>query len=93
VCNNKEKEAMNLKKGGVLERVWRKKKEGEMMSLYYDLKNVLIIFVKIIETGWRDDSVVKGTDCSFRGLEFSSQQPHDGSQPSVMESDAPFWCV
>jgi hypothetical protein len=25
--------------------------------------------------------------------EFSSQQPHDGSQPSVMGSDALFWCV
>jgi hypothetical protein len=31
--------------------------------------------------GWRDDSVVKSTDCSFKGPEFKSQQPHDGSQP------------
>jgi hypothetical protein len=43
--------------------------------------------------GWRDGSVVKSTDCSIRGLEFSSQQPHDGSQPSVMGSDAFFWYV
>jgi hypothetical protein len=28
--------------------------------------------------------VVKSTDCSSRGLEFNSQQPHDGSQLSVM---------
>jgi hypothetical protein len=28
-----------------------------------------------------------------RGPEFNSQQPHGGSQPSVMESDATFWCV
>jgi hypothetical protein len=28
-----------------------------------------------------------------RGPEFSSQQPHDGSQPSIIGSDAPFWCV
>ena len=35
--------------------------------------------------GWRDGSVVKSTDCSSRGPEFNSQQPH-GSQPSVMGS-------
>jgi hypothetical protein len=44
-------------------------------------------------TGWRDGSVVKSTDCSSRGLEFNSQKPHGGSQPSVMGSDALFWCV
>jgi hypothetical protein len=27
------------------------------------------------------------------GPEFKSQQPHGGSQPSVMGSDALFWCV
>jgi hypothetical protein len=43
--------------------------------------------------GWRDGSVVKSTDCSSRGPEFNSQQPHGGSQPSVMGSDALFWCV
>jgi len=40
--------------------------------------------------GWRGDSVVKSTDCSFRGPEFNSQQPHGGSQPSVVGSDALF---
>jgi hypothetical protein len=40
---------------------------------------------------WRDSSVVKSTDCSSRGPEFNSQQPHNGSQPSVMRSDALFW--
>jgi len=39
---------------------------------------------------WRDGSVVKGTDCSSRGPEFKSQQPCDGSQPSVMGSNALF---
>jgi hypothetical protein len=33
---------------------------------------------------WRDGSAVKSTDCSSRGPEFNSQQPHGGSQPSVM---------
>jgi hypothetical protein len=28
--------------------------------------------------------VVKSTDCSSRGPEFNSQQPHGGSQPSEL---------
>ena len=28
--------------------------------------------------GWRDGSVVKGTDCSSEVPEFKSQQPHGG---------------
>ena len=43
--------------------------------------------------GWRDGSVIKSTDCSSKGPEFNSHQPHGGSQPSVMGSDALFWCV
>jgi hypothetical protein len=35
--------------------------------------------------------VVKSTDCSPRDPEFSSQQPHGGSQPSILGSDALFW--
>jgi hypothetical protein len=35
--------------------------------------------------------VVKSTGCSSRGPEFKSQQPHGGSQPSVMGSGALFW--
>jgi hypothetical protein len=34
--------------------------------------------------GWRDGSVVKSTECSSKGPEFKSQEPHGGSQPSVM---------
>jgi hypothetical protein len=37
---------------------------------------------------WRDGAAVKSTDCSSRGPEFNSQQPHGGSQLSVSdESD------
>jgi hypothetical protein len=43
--------------------------------------------------GWRDGSAVKSTDCSSKGSEFKSQQPHGGSQPFVMRSDALFWSV
>ncbi|XP_063140065.1 DENN domain-containing protein 1A isoform X23 [Rattus norvegicus] len=34
---------------------------------------------------WRDGSSVKSIDCSSRGPEFKSQQPHGDSQPSVMD--------
>jgi hypothetical protein len=46
-----------------------------------------------IVAGWKGGSVVRSTDCSSRGPEINSQQPHGGSQPSVMGSDALFWCV
>jgi hypothetical protein len=36
---------------------------------------------------------VRVPDCSSEGLEFKSQQPHGGSQPSVTGLDALFWCV
>ena len=35
---------------------------------------------------WRDGSVFKSIDCSFRGPEFNSLQPY------IMWSDALFWC-
>ena len=35
--------------------------------------------------------MVKSTGCSSRGPKFNSQQPHGGSQPSVMRSGALFW--
>jgi hypothetical protein len=37
--------------------------------------------------------MVKGTDYSSEGPKFKSQQPHGGSQPSVMKSDSFFWSV
>jgi hypothetical protein len=43
--------------------------------------------------GWQDSSAGKSTDCSSEGPEFKSQQPHGGSQPSVMRSDALFWHI
>jgi hypothetical protein len=50
--------------------------------------------IRIYTQSWRDDgSAVMNTDCSSKGPEFKSQQPHDGSQSSVMISDAPIWGV
>jgi hypothetical protein len=40
--------------------------------------------------GWKDGSLVRSTDCSSRGPEFNSQQPHGGSQSPEMGSDALF---
>jgi hypothetical protein len=40
--------------------------------------------------GWIDGLAVKSTNCSSGGPEFNSQ---NGSQPSLMEFDALFWCV
>jgi hypothetical protein len=56
-------------------------------------KNTEVGLSKAMRMVWRDGSAVKSTDCSSRGSEFNSQQPHGGSQPSVMGSDALFWCV
>jgi hypothetical protein len=36
---------------------------------------------------------LKSTHYSSRGPEFNSQQPHGGSQPSVIEPDALFWYI
>jgi hypothetical protein len=41
------------------------------------------VFIKT--QGWRDGSAVKSTVCSSRGPEFNPQQPHGGSQPSIMD--------
>ena len=44
--------------------------------------NYTYAYLKSHELGWRDGSAVKSTDCSSRGPEFNSQQPHGGSQPT-----------
>ena len=38
--------------------------------------------------GWIDGLALKSTDCFSRHPEFNSQQPHDGTQPSEIGSDA-----
>jgi hypothetical protein len=43
--------------------------------------------------GAGESSAIKSTDSSSKDPEFNSQQPHGGSQPSVMGSDALFWYV
>jgi hypothetical protein len=48
-------------------------------------------FIKLkIFQGWKDGLPVKSTECSSRGPEVKSQQPHGGSQPSIIESDSLF---
>ena len=57
------------------------------------LKTHLIInkALKIKLYSSRDGSAVESNDCSSRGPEFNSQQPHGGLQPSIMGSNALFW--
>jgi hypothetical protein len=40
--------------------------------------------------GWLT-GYIKSTGCSSRGLEFNSQQPYGGSEPSIRRSGALFW--
>jgi hypothetical protein len=54
-------------------------------------ENMLASISKKGMKGWRDGSALKSADCSSRGPEFKSQQPHGGPQPSVMRSDALCW--
>ena len=58
-----------------------------------ETKQELMLLLRSLKGSWRDGSAVKSIDCSSRGPEFNSQQPHGGSQPFVMGSDALFWCV
>lgn len=67
-------------------------------SGYRIISQVLVSFEERVTLrnclgGWRDGSGFKGMGYSSRGLEFNSQQPHEGSQPSEMRSDALFWYV
>jgi hypothetical protein len=64
------------------------RKKTETMILAGNQKEI-----KYTLKGWRNGSAVKSTDCCSRGPEFKSQQPHGGSQPSLMRSDALFWGV
>jgi hypothetical protein len=64
--------------------------KSTLVGLKYSVRNPSYKFELL---GWRDGSAVKSTDCSSEGPEFKSQQPHGGSQSSVMRSDALFWCI
>ena len=50
----------------------------------FDMRNIQ----EDTNRGWRDGLAVQSTDCSSRGPELNSSQPHGGSQPSEMGSDA-----
>jgi hypothetical protein len=76
-------------------RLKRSIEEDAFMGLWEDARtphDSNTVTNQIVGTG-EDGSVVKNADCSSEGHEFKSQQPHDGSQPSVMRSDVLFWGV
>ena len=67
-----------------------------MCIQYYvliQINGVHDLLLKIVIRGWIDGLVVKSTDCSSSSHVFNSQQPHIGSQPSVLESDVLLCCV
>ena len=69
-------------------------RELHILCFYYQWRNFWNWrLLKTYTWGWRDGSAVKSTGCSSSGPEFNSQEPHGGSEPSVMESDVLFWCV
>ena len=52
-----------------------------------------MVEIEKIHSGWRDGLAGKSTDFSSKGREFKSQQPLDGSQPSVTRPDALFCSI
>jgi len=59
------------KKEGEGEEEEKEEKEKEEDTTKWEIKSNYL--------GWRDSSVAKSTDCSSRGPEFKSQQPHGDS--------------
>jgi hypothetical protein len=58
------------------------------------LWSMIATVFKVREEGAGDMAQwVRAPDCSSKGLEFKSQQPHGGSQPSITRSDSLFWSV
>jgi hypothetical protein len=58
---------------------------GSGMKLQHAIRSFLV--------GCEMAQWVRAPDCSSKGPEFKSQQPHGGSQPSVTRSDSLFWSV
>ena len=49
-----------------------------------------IFFIKVVFRSGEMAQWVRAPDCSSEGMEFKSQQPHGGSQPSVKKSNSLF---
>jgi hypothetical protein len=66
-------------------------------KIVLDLKAYLMMMVEDIKKDFNRAGEmaqqVRAPDCPSEGPEFKSQQPHGGSQPSVMRSDSLFWSV
>jgi hypothetical protein len=87
IWNNKKKKTKKQKKQKKKTRISKtilnhKRTSGGItipdLKLYYRA----IVTKKLYGGGWRDGLAGKSTDCSSKGPEFKSQQPHGGSQPS-----------
>jgi hypothetical protein len=63
----------------------------DCFSYPYEVRIVLSRSVKNYIVAGEMAQWVRAPNCSSEGLEFKSQQPHGGSQPS--RSDSLFWSV
>jgi hypothetical protein len=63
------------------------------LKVFATIPSEYIYFKKYNEGAGEMAQQAKAPDCSSKGPEFKSQQPHGGSQPSLMRSDSLFWCV
>jgi hypothetical protein len=68
----------------------RKKIRLKRSSLKYTIQ-VWFALIKKSQGAGEMAQWVRAPDCSSKGSEFKSQQPHGGSQPSLTRSDSLFW--
>ena len=78
-----------------IEKSWGEKKNLMSINGRMNKENLVHLHNGILQSCWAGEmeSVVKSTDCSSKGPEFKSQQPHGDSEPSIMRSNALFWGV
>jgi hypothetical protein len=68
------------------------KKKSHNVLVLNVVRKMEWIALKIKQVGWKKNKAgVMSIACSSRGLEFNSQQPHDGSQPSLISSNVLFY--
>jgi len=76
----------------------RQQRRQKWLYILYPVTSASLIIRKVslknqIDRAGEMAQRLRAPDCSSRGPEFNSQQPHGGSQPSVMGSDDLFWCI
>jgi hypothetical protein len=61
------------------------------LDISHAYAHTFVNFFQVYVSGvWQNGSAGKSSNCSSKGPEFKSQQPHGGSQPLVMRSNTLF---